>query len=153
MQPLRDVLSENYRDAVLLLLAAAGLLLAIACANVSHLLLVKASARGRELAVRTAMGATRRRLMRQLVTEGLILGGIGGAAGAFLASLGLPALLALVPIQLPPWLDFSVDRRVLAFGVGVSILTSLAFACLPALNLSRRSVLHRLKDAGHSRSH
>jgi len=150
VQPLRDVLNAGYRPAVVLLLAAAALLLAIACANVSHLLLVKASARAREMAVRTAMGATRRRLVRQLVTEGLILGIIGGVAGAFLASLGLPALLALVPIQLPSWLDFSADGRVLAFAVGLSLATSLAFACLPALNLSRRSILNRLKDAGRA---
>jgi putative ABC transport system permease protein len=150
VQPLRDVLNASYRPAVLLLLGAAGVLLAIACANVSHLLMVKASARTREMAVRTAMGATRRRLLRQLVTEGLVLGLIGGLAGACLASLGLPALLALVPIRLPSWLDFSLDGRVLAFGVGVSIATSLAFACVPALNLSRRSILNRLKDAGRA---
>ena len=150
VQPLRSVLSQTYRPAIVLLLTAASLLLLIACANVSHLLLVKASARSREMAVRAAMGATRRRLLRQLITEGVILGAIGGAAGAFLASLGLPALLALVPIQLPRWLDFSVDVRVLGFAIGVSVVTSLAFACLPALTLSRRSVVNRLKEVGRA---
>jgi len=151
-QPLRAKLSAQYRDGVLTLLAAAGVLLAIACGNVANLLLVRASARRREVAVRTALGATRRRLIRQMITESLVLGAFGGAAGVLLARLGVPLLLSLVPIALPRWLDFSIDGRVLAFAVLVSIVTSVVFGTIPALGLSRTAVVETLKSAGRGLS-
>src|SRR5262249_32341155 len=134
-RPLRATLAAKYRDGVLTLLAAAALLLAIACGNVANLLLVRASVRRREIAVRTALGATRRRLVRQMVTESLVLGAAGGAAGVLLARLGVPALLSLVPIDLPRWMDFSIDARVLTFAVLASLVTSVIFGTVPALGL------------------
>jgi putative ABC transport system permease protein len=106
--------------------------LLIACANVSNLLLVKASARSREMAVRTAMGASRRRLIRQLVVESLLLGLSGGVVGTGLAWLGIPALLSLIPVDLPRWMNFAPDSRVWLFALGVSVITSLAFGLAPA---------------------
>src|SRR5271169_139415 len=119
--PLRDSVAGSYRKAVITLLVAVGLLLLIACANVCNLFLVKASARAREIAVRTALGATRRRLLRQLITESLLLGLAGGALGVVLAYGGIPALLSLIPVDLPLWMNFTPDSRVLGFAVGVSL--------------------------------
>jgi putative ABC transport system permease protein len=147
-RPLRATVAAGYRDGVLTLLLAAALLLAIACGNVANLLLVRATVRRREVAVRTALGATRRRLIRQMVTESLVLGVFGGAAGILLARVGVPALLSLVPIDLPRWMDFSIDSRVLAFAVFVSIATSVVFGTIPALGLSRTAVVETLKAAG-----
>jgi putative ABC transport system permease protein len=148
--PLRVYQAETYRAKVLTLLAAVAILLLIACANVSNLLLVKASARGREMAVRTAMGASRRRLVRQLVCESLILGMAGGASGAALAAAGLKLLLRLIPINLPLWMDFRLDARVLLFTLAVSILTSLVFGLAPAFGASRVDLVTALKGGGRS---
>jgi putative ABC transport system permease protein len=149
--PFRDAVAGEYREAVVSLLVAVVFLLLIACANVSNLLLAKASVRKREMAVRTALGASRRRLIRQLVSESLMLGAVGGAAGLALAYVGVPALLSLIPIELPRWMDFSVDVRVLLFAVIISFLTSLVFGTAPALFVSR-DVTEGLKEAGRGRT-
>ncbi len=150
--PLRSYQSETYRKQVIALLVAVALLLLIACANVSNLLLVKASARGREMAVRTAMGASRRRLLRQLVSESLLLGLAGGALGAALAYLGLPALLGLIPIELPLWMNFRLDTTVLLFTFAVSLATSLAFGLAPAFGSSGVDLTLALKEGGRAAS-
>lgn len=144
----RDYLTGKYRNALFMLLVAVGLLLAIACANVSNLLLVKASARVREMAVRTALGATRQRLIRLLVSESLILGLAGGMFGVLLAYAGIPALLALIPVDLPLWMSFSIDLRVLAFAFGVCLLTSLIFGLAPAFASSDVDLATSLKEGG-----
>jgi len=87
-----------------------------------------------------------------MITESLVLGAFGGAAGVLLARLGVPLLLSLVPIALPRWLDFSIDGRVLAFAVLVSIVTSVVFGTIPALGLSRTAVVETLKSAGRGLS-
>jgi putative ABC transport system permease protein len=144
--PMRDAVSVSYRKAVITLLAAVAILLLIACANVSNLLLVKASARAREMAVRMAMGATRRRLIRQLISESVILGLTGGILGVALAYAGLPALLSLIPIDLPKWMDFSVDAHVLFFALAASLVTSLGFGIAPAFGSSGGDLTAALKE-------
>src|SRR5262249_17509413 len=121
-------------------------LLLIACANISNLLLAKASARGREMAVRTAIGATRARLIRQLVSESLVLGLVGGALGVAFAYAGVPALLRLIPVDLPRWMNFAIDGRVLLFGFSVSVLTSVAFGIVPAIGASSTDLVFGLKE-------
>jgi len=148
--PIRKVMAGDYRPAVMTLLGAVGFLLLIACANIINLLLIKASARTREMAVRTALGASRTRLIRQLVTESTIFGLIGGAAGIALAYAAVPALLSLIPVHLPRWMSFSIDGRVLAFAVGVSLLTSLLFGVIPAFGASRVELTGTLKEGGRT---
>jgi putative ABC transport system permease protein len=144
----RESLSGSYREALLALLVAVGLLLTLACANVSNLLLVKASSRTREMAVRTALGATRPRLIRLLVSESVILGLGGGVLGVVLAYLGVPALLSLIPVELPLWMNFAIDERVLAFALGVCFVTSIAFGIAPALAASGVDITKALKEGG-----
>ena len=150
--PLQTFQGQSYRKQVIALLVAVALLLAIACANVSNLLLVKASARGREMAVRMAMGASRRRLVRQLGSESLLLGLAGGALGTGLAYAGLPAVLSLVPVDLPLWMRFSMDARVLLFSLAVSLATSLAFGLAPAFGSSVVDLAASLKEGGRAGS-
>ncbi len=150
--PLRTFEAQDYRKQVIALLVAVALLLAIACANVSNLLLVKGSARGREMAVRMAMGASRHRLVRQLVSESLLLGLTGGALGTGLAYAGLPALLSLIPVDLPRWMKFSLDGPVLWFSLAVSLVTSLAFGLAPAFGASAVDLNNSLKEGGRAGS-
>ena len=146
VQPLRAVMTSDYRPAVTMLLVAVAFLLLIACANVSHLLLAKAMGRAREMAIRRALGASRSRLVRQLVVESLILAGAGGAFGVLLAYVGVPALLALVPVELPAWMQFSVDTRVLAFALTIAVVTSLVFGVAPSLSASAGGVTAVIHD-------
>jgi putative ABC transport system permease protein len=145
--PIRDVLAGSYRLEVITLLGAVGFLLLIACANITNLLLVKATARSREMAVRTALGATRTRLVRQLITESILLGVIGGAAGLALTYAGLPALLHLIPVDLPAWMNFSVDRSVLIFVTAISLITSIIFGVAPAFGISHVDTAGALRDS------
>jgi predicted permease len=156
VQSFHQSMTEEYRPALTLLLIGAGLLLVIACANVSNLLLATASSRVREMAVRRALGASRRRLIRQLIVESLVLGLAGGVPGVLIAYLGVPALLSLVPIDLPQWMNFAVDARVLAFAVAVSLVTALVFGLAPSLTASGGDLVSMLRDGdrggtGHRR--
>jgi putative ABC transport system permease protein len=150
--PLRSALTADYSKAVMSLLVAVSFLLLIACANVSYLLLVRASARASEIAVRAAVGASRRRLMRQLAAESLVLGAAGCALGALLAYLGTPALLSLIPVELPSWMNFSVDVRVLIFALGIALLTALGAGLAPMLSSTGGDLTLALRESGRGRT-
>ncbi|HKH47351.1 MAG TPA: ABC transporter permease [Thermoanaerobaculia bacterium] len=148
--PLRDRWVGDVRMSLLLLLGACGFLLLIACANVANLLLARAVARQREISVRTALGAGRLRLVRQLLTESLVLAGLGGAAGLAFASWGtqalLRALIASSPAQLPAWIRVETDATVLAFAIGVSLLVGLLFGLAPIVPATRIDLISTLKE-------
>jgi predicted permease len=130
---LREKVVGNIRPALLVLLGAVGFVLLIACANVSHMLLARSAARQRESALRSALGARRRDLLRQFLTEGLILALMGGTAGVLLAMWGVRALLALAPAGIPRVESVGVDGWVLLFALAISLLTGIAFGIAPAL--------------------
>lgn len=143
----RDLVVGNARSILLLLFAAAGAILLIACANLANLLLARGLARQREIAVRAALGASRWRIIRQLLTETTLLGLTGGIAGVLLAHWGLWGLLKL-PQSFVDTRDAIVDTRVLLFALAASILTGWLFGLIPAFQLARVEVQSSLKEGG-----
>lgn len=145
--PLHEVLVGPVRPALLVLLGAAGCLLLIACANVVNLLLARAVARQRDLAVRLALGAGRGRLVRQFLIESLLLSLAGGTLGMLLAVWGVDVLLAIEPGRLPRVREIGVDWAVLAFALAVSVLAALAIGLLPAMRAANREVRESLAES------
>jgi putative ABC transport system permease protein len=139
-----------FRPALFVLLGAVGLLLVIACINVASLLLARAVSRGREVAVRAAIGATRRRLVMQFLTESLLLAAASAVLGIALAAGGIRALAALTPIDVPRLELIGIDARVLVFAIGLAVATAALFGLLPALIASRADVQQTLKESGRS---
>ncbi len=124
----------------------------IACVNVANLLLAQASAREKELSIRSAMGAGRVRIIRQFLTESMVLAGVGGALGLFLAYWGVTELRSLVPANVPRMDEVSVDPAVLGFTLGISLLTGLVFGLAPAWHVGRANLQDTLKETGQSTS-
>lgn len=141
-----------YGPALAVLMGAVGLLLLLACANVANLLLARASAREREVAIRAALGAGRGRLVRQLFTESLVLGACSAALGLFLAWAVVRLLVTTQPLDIPRLAEVSFDGRVIGFGLLVALVTVLLFGAIPALQLSRTNLQGTLKEGGRGAS-
>jgi predicted permease len=145
---LHDKAVGNSRPALLILLGAVGFVLLISCANVANLMMARATGRQREIAVRTALGASRGRVIRQMITESMMLAVAGGSIGLLIAMWGIEGLLALGPSILPKAQTISLDRYVLFFTMGISLATGLLFGLVPALQTSKLDLNSALKEGG-----
>lgn len=146
LMPMQDYLVRDVKPVLYTLLGAVGCVLLIACANLANLLLARATARHREISIRAALGAGRGRLVRQLLTESVVLAMCGGVTGILLARWGLDALLSLAPTSLPRITEIHLDSGVLGFSLALSVMTGLAFGIAPALLAARTDMNEALKQ-------
>jgi putative ABC transport system permease protein len=152
LRPLVEIFVSDVRRALWVIFGAVGFVLLIACANIANLLLARASARKKEMAIRTAVGASRWRIARQLLTESILLSLIGGAIGLFLAKWGVTLILWASPNAIPRSREIGLDWTVLSFTVGVSFLTGILFGLIPAIQAGVVDVHETLKESGRSMS-
>jgi putative ABC transport system permease protein len=145
---LQETLVGNLRPVLLLLLAAVSFVLLIGCANVANLLLARTTARAKEISIRTALGASRMRVVRQFLTESILLALMGGALGLLVAAWAVPALITLSPPAIQDFKHIGLNFDVLAFCLGVSTLSGVLFGLMPALHASSRSPNDSLKEGG-----
>ena len=150
IMPLQEFVVSDIRRTLLVILGIVGFILLIACANVANLLLARAAARRREFAIRSAMGASRWQLIRQLLTESVLLSMLGGVLGLVLAYGGIQWLIAAQPPNIPRLSGLGLDIRVLAFTFAISLLTGIAFGLAPALQGSQTNLNETLKEGGRS---
>jgi putative ABC transport system permease protein len=150
--PMNEKVSGRIRPALLVLLGAVGFVLLIACANVANLLLARAASRIKEVAIRSALGASRRDLLRQLMAESLMLAIVGGVLGLGLAWLGMKGVIALKPANVPRISELRIDGLVTTFTLGVAVLTGVLFGLAPAVQTSRADLQSTLKEGGRGGS-
>lgn len=149
---LRDEIVGGAQTMLLILFGAAGFVLLIACVNIANLLLATSTARQKEIAVRTALGASRRRLVHQMLTESLLIAGLGGVLGLLVARWGIVALVALGPKGIPRMHMISLDWRTFAFALAAAVLTGVLFGLAPALQISKVNLNESLKEGGRGSS-
>ena len=149
---LQDLIVRNVRPSLLALIGAVGFVLLIASANVANLIVARGTTRQKEVAIRSAMGASRARILRQLMTESLLLAGIGGIAGLIMSIWLTDVLRSIVPPNTPRFDEISLDYRVLVFALGLSILTGILFGFAPALQTARVDLNSSLKEGGRTGS-
>ena len=150
LEPLRDSMIREVKTSMLVLLGAVGLLLAVSCANVANLLLARFASRRREMAIRGALGAGRSRIIRQLLTESVVLGLVGGGLGLLATRWAVMGLIAMAPADLTRFVQISVDLRIVSIAFGLSILTGVIFGLAPALVASRLDLNRSLREDSRS---